>query len=57
MTNSKIKHLHEGDPRCQTLLDALAEVLYERGKGLPLPSILGVLHLLEHEVIKNAELT
>ena len=50
----KIAHLFEGDQRCQTLLDALADVLYDRGKGLPLPSTLGVLRLLEHEVIQNA---
>ena len=48
--------LHTGDQRLQTLLDALAEVLYERGQGLPLPSILGIIRLLEHEVIENAKL-
>ena len=48
--------LHTGDQRLQTLYDALAEVLYERGQGLPLPSTLGVLRLLEHEVIENAKL-
>lgn len=53
---NKITPLFDGDQRCQSLLDALAEVLYERGKGMPLPSTLGVLRLLEHEVIENARL-
>lgn len=48
--------LFPSDQRLQTLLDALAEVLYERGQGLPLPSILGIIRLLEHEVIENAKL-
>jgi hypothetical protein len=52
----KVVKLFEGDQRCQSLLDALAEVLYERGRGLPLPTTLGVLRLLEHEVIENAKL-
>ncbi len=55
-TEPKIVRLYENDPRCQALFDAMADVLYERGKGLPLPSTLGVLRLLEHEVIENAKL-
>jgi hypothetical protein len=51
---TKVVKLHDGDLRCQVLLDALADVLYERGKGLPLPATLGVLRLLEYEVIQNA---
>lgn len=51
---TKVVKLHDGDLRCQALLDALADVLYERGKGLPLPATLGVLRLLEYEVIQNA---
>lgn len=46
--------MFNGDPRYQTLYDALAEVLYERGRGLPLPATIGVLRLLEHEIIQNA---
>ena len=51
----KIVRLYENDPRCQALLDSLADVLYERGSGLPLPSTLGVLRLLEYEIIENAK--
>ncbi len=47
-------HLFEGDKRLETLLDALLEVVYERGNGLPTPSVLGVVKLLEHEIITNA---
>lgn len=39
------------DPRCQILIDALHTVVHERGRGLPIPSILGVLRLLEHTII------
>lgn len=56
MSSEKVTRLFEGDQRCQSLLDALAEVLYERGKGLPLPSTLGVLRLLEYELIENARM-
>lgn len=54
---SKIMQLSNGNALCQTLLDTLAEILYERGKGLPLTSTLGVLELLKYEVIENARLT
>jgi hypothetical protein len=43
--------LFKGDPRCQTLCDALLDLIYERGRGLPLPLILGVLRLVEHSLI------
>lgn len=52
----KVIPIFQGDMRCQVLLDALAEVAYERGKDLPLPTTLGVIELLKHELIKNAEL-
>lgn len=51
---SKILPLFDGDRRCRTLLDSLAEVLYERAEGIPLPSVLGVIELLKLDVIENA---
>ncbi len=48
--------LFEGDMRLQTLYDAVAEVLYERSRDLPLLATLGVLRLLEYELIENAKL-
>jgi hypothetical protein len=56
MSQETVIQLFRGDQRCQSLFDALAEVVYERGKGLPLPTTLGVLRLLEYEVIENAKL-
>ena len=39
------------DIRCETLLQTLRDVVYERGLGIPVPSVLGVLRLLEHIII------
>lgn len=41
------------DPRCEALLQALKTLVYERGSGLPVPSILGVLRILEHEILEE----
>lgn len=51
---TKVIPLFAGDRRCQTLLDALSEVLYERGQGVPVPSVLGILELLKLDVIEDA---
>jgi hypothetical protein len=42
-----------GDQRCQTLCDALLETIAERGHGLPLPVVLGVLRIVEHHLIAS----
>jgi hypothetical protein len=39
------------DPRCETLLKAIRAVLNERGCGLPMPLVIGVLRILEHELL------
>lgn len=39
------------DPRCEALLQALKALVYARGAGLPVPSIIGVLRILEHELL------
>jgi hypothetical protein len=41
------------DERCETLLQALRALIYERGAGMPVPSILGVLRILEHELLRE----
>ena len=41
------------DPRCETLLHALKAMVYERGSGIPVPSIIGVIRLLEFEIMKE----
>lgn len=51
---SNILPLFEGDKRCAALLTALEETLYERGKGIPLPSVLGVIDLLKISMLENA---
>jgi hypothetical protein len=43
------------DPRCETLFQALRLLVYERGAGIPIPSVIGVLRLLEHKIIQEEE--
>lgn len=43
------------DPRCETLFQALRALVYERGRGIPIPSVIGVLRLLEHKIIQEQE--
>lgn len=45
--------LFEGDQRCERLCDALLKLIYERGKGLPFPSVLGVLRIVERQLITD----
>ena len=50
-----IKKLHVGDPRCEQLLNAILEIVYDRGCMMPIPSILGVIDLVKIEIIKDME--
>lgn len=52
---TKTINLFDGDMRCETLLSALLDLIYERGNGLPMPSVIGVIELLKLELIKNQE--
>jgi hypothetical protein len=45
--------IFEGDQRLETLLQALKEEIYERGEGIPVPAIVGVLELLKLEIIEE----
>lgn len=45
--------LHSQDPRHQVLFDALAAVAYERGHGLPVSTVIGIIEMLKIEIIKN----
>jgi hypothetical protein len=47
--------LYGGDKRAETLESALLEVIHERGDGLPIPLVLGVLRLIEHRLVSEAE--
>lgn len=42
-----------GDLRCETLLQTLKDVIYERGSGLPMPLIIGTIRLLEYQILKE----
>ena len=47
-----VEPLHGGaDMRCEALREAIKAVLYERALGLPVPLILGVLRIVEHELL------
>lgn len=43
--------LFEGDQRYESLLQSLETTLYERGEGLPIPVILGVLEILKAKIM------
>lgn len=47
--------LHEGDERCETLLQALKDLIYERAIGMPMPLIIGTIELMKHEIIKEQQ--
>lgn len=42
------------DPRCEALLHSLKQTTYERGEGLPIPSILGVIDILKDLIKQEA---
>lgn len=44
-----------GDPRCETLTQAILDLLHERAAGLPVPLVLGVLRIVEHQIIAENE--
>lgn len=50
-----VTKLFTGDPRCEQLFNAMQAVMFERGEGLPIPSILGVLELLKDTVKENTK--
>ena len=39
------------DMRCEALREAVKATIYERALGLPMPLILGVLRIVEHELL------
>jgi len=46
-----VVRLYEGDQRAETLLEALRDTMWEYGKDMPIPTILGVLQLAAHGLI------
>jgi hypothetical protein len=48
-----IVKLYIGDKKAETLLDAVLDTVYERGDGMPIPTILGVLDLVKIHIINT----
>lgn len=50
---NNVHKLHEVDARYEQLLGALSDVLYERGEGVPVASVVGLLEILKMKVLKD----
>jgi hypothetical protein len=55
MANSPVSLFGGADLRCEALLQELKAVIYDRAKGMPIPSIIGTLRILELEIIREQE--
>ncbi len=42
-----------GDPRIETLMQSLEDVVYERGQGLQLATIIGAIDLLKIQLLED----
>ena len=51
--DSRVVHLFAGDQRCVALVDAIIELIYERGKGKSGPAIIGVLEICKAGMISK----
>lgn len=41
------------DLRCEELRKAIKEAIYERGMGMPIPSIIGVIEIVKNEIYQE----
>jgi hypothetical protein len=55
MSEQVIQLYGGGDKRAEVLEAAILNVIRSRGNGLPFPLVLGVLKLVEHRLISEAE--
>lgn len=55
MVNSPVDIFGGADLRCEALLQELKSVIYERARGMPIPSIIGTLRILELEIIREQQ--
>lgn len=55
MVGGSIVKLHENNKHLETLEQAIIDLLYERGEGLPFPTILGILRLVEYRLVKDTD--
>ena len=53
MTNTE--QLFEGDKRCEVIIEHIIDLLYEEARGMPIPTILGILDLTHRRIIQEAE--
>ncbi len=51
-----IKELFNGaDMRCEELLKAMEAIIYERGEGIPIPSIIGTIEILKSKIMEDSK--
>jgi hypothetical protein len=55
LASEVVIQLFGGDKRAEALEAAILKTIYERGDGLPFPLVLGVLKLIEHRLISEAD--
>lgn len=49
-----IEHIFGGaDLRCEELRKIIKNIVYERGNGIPVPSIIGVLEIIKLEIYEE----
>jgi len=53
--NDNIIPMTEGDQRCGTLAEAILSIIRERTGGMPFPSVLGVLRIVEHQLFEEQQ--
>ncbi len=51
---TEVVKLFPGDKAAETLTMAILELLYDRGDGMPIPTILGVLEIVKDVVKASA---
>lgn len=54
---SNVIELYTGDKRLESLHLAIIALIYERGDGLPLPAVIGVIRLVELDILADAKET
>lgn len=53
--SGKVVKLFDGDARYQRFYENLREYIYEYGSGLPVPGVLGVMKMIEADILDDAK--
>lgn len=53
--SGKVIKLFDGDERYQRFYDELRAFVYEAGDGLPIPGVLGVIKMVETDILEDAK--